>query len=394
MKNRYQVLTALVLGLVGMLASVGSASAAPGDPCVGTTCGLGGQQRAQIGSGLPIPITTLPAQTGKILSHPGAIAASPNATIMQTTNIVNTWMNPRKLTLSPAKFTYDEPPLQIGVFDANNAVFAVSTNLSVVNPNPANGPAMLSAGGRPGPATVTFCAGGPGPFATPGCLGPKTLNTPAFGEPDTNGLVRYTATRNQFGGIASGRTTGTAQVLFNAGKASVLPCAACLVAVSQATPGTAAVFGQTFGATVMNPPDINPTGVFVVPVGQFGTIDPLDLTTMNAQTDGAGNFVPFTGQGATSWGFPLTTGRLTISVTQNNGDPEIFIRTGADGRTPNGSGIVSLVSGTVSKRSLSGPNGNRGWVTLRIPEPGVLAAGSSALLMLAGCHWLVRRRQG
>ena len=395
MKHRFQFLTALVLGLAGMLAYTGSAVA---QSCTGTTCSLGGQQRAQIGVGLPIPITTLPAQTGLITSHPGAIAAISGATIMQTTGPA-----PRKLTLSPAQFVYDEPPLQIGVFQANSAVFAVSTNLFVQNPNPDGGPAMLSAGGRPGPAIVSWCAGSPAPTGTfnPGCFGPNT--TALGGSPPTNGFVRYEATRNQFGGIASGKTVGTAQVFFNAGKLTQnqLPCAGgpgCLVAISQATPGTAAVFGQNFGATVMNPPDVNPTGFRTASIAANGSLvlgSPVPTAAFPTPVDADGNgFQDFTGQGATSWGFPLTTGQLLISVTAALGDPEIFLRTGVDGRNANGSGIVTLVSGTLSARTLSGPNANRGWVTLKIPEPGVLAAGSSALLMLAGCHWLVRRRQG
>lgn len=395
MKNRFQVLAALVLGLAGMLAYVGSASA---QSCTGTTCSLGGQQRAQIGAGLPIPITTLPAQTGLITSHPGAIAAIPAATIMQTTGPA-----PRKLTMAPAQFQYNEPAFQIGVFQANNAVFAVSTNLSVQNPHPTKGSAVLSAGGRPGPAIVSWCAGSPAPTGTfnPGCIGPN--QTALGGVPATNGFVRYEATRNQFGGIASGRTTGTAQVFFNAGglTSAQLPCsggAGCLVAISQATPGTAAVFGQNFGASVMNPPDVNPTGFRTAVIQANGSLvlgNPVPAAAFTTPNDPDGNgFQNFTGQGATSWGLPLTTGQLKISVTAALGADEIFIRTGADGRNANGSGIVSLVSGTVSKRTLSGPNANRGWITLKIPEPGVLAAGSSALLMLAGCHWLARRRQG
>lgn len=387
MKHRIQIQAALVLALAGMLAYAGSAAA---QSCSGTTCSLGGQQRAQIGVGLPIPITTLPGQTGLITSHPGAITAnSAVATIMQTTGPA-----PRKLTLAPAQFLYDEPAFQIGVFQANNAVFAVSTNLDISNPRPTNGSVAFSAGGRPGPAIVSWCAGSPAPTGTfnPGCFGPNT--TALGGVPATNGFVRYEATRNQFGGIASGRTVGTAQVFFNAGNltAAQLPCnggPGCLVAISQATPGTAAVFGANFGATVMNPPDVNPTGVRTAVIQTNGS-----LVLGAAVTDGGGNNIPFTGQGASSWGFPLTTGQLLISVTAALGDDEIFLRTGADGRNANGSGIVTMVSGTVSARTLSGPNANRGWITMRIPEPGVLAAGSSALLMLAGCHFLARRRQG
>jgi hypothetical protein len=105
--------------------------------------------------------------------------------------------------------------------------------------------------------------------------------------------------------------------------------------------------------------------------------------------------VPFAGQATTSWVLPFTTGRVTVSVTQNAGAPtqqEIFTRTGDDMRTPGGQGIVVMVSGAVSARSISGPNGDRRWLTLNVPEPGALGAGAASLLALLGCHALARRR--
>ena len=93
---------------------------------------------------------------------------------MQTTNIVHTSLNPRKLTLNRGQFTltHDRGGSQIGLFQANDAVFAVSTSLIGVSPNPE----MFFAGGRPGPAIVSWCPGSPAPTGTfnPGCLGPST----------------------------------------------------------------------------------------------------------------------------------------------------------------------------------------------------------------------------
>ena len=98
------------------------------------------------------------------------------------------------------------------------------------------------------------------------------------------------------------------------------------------------------------------------------------------------------GQGATSWGLPLTTGQLKISVTANLGPEEVFIRTGTDARNQAGSGVVAFVSGAISERVISGPNGNRGWTTYEIPEPSAIMAASAGLFALFGCHQLVRRR--
>ena len=102
--------------------------------------------------------------------------------------------------------------------------------------------------------------------------------------------------------------------------------------------------------------------------------------------------IPFTGQAARSWALPATTGMLTISVTAALGGAEIFVRTGGDNRTAGGEGVVSLVSGAVSARAISGPNGNRGWQTLQVPEPSAIFAASAALFALLSLHQLVRRR--
>jgi hypothetical protein len=107
----------------------------------------------------------------------------------------------------------------------------------------------------------------------------------------------------------------------------------------------------------------------------------------------AGAGIPFTGQAATSVGFPVTTGMLTISVTSVVGaSPEIFARSGTDARTANGQGVVATVSGAMSARSISLGNANPGWTTYEIPEPSAIFAASAGLFALFGCHQLVRRR--
>jgi hypothetical protein len=187
-------------------------------------------------------------------------------------------------------------------------------------------------------------------------------------------------------------------VFFNAGGLAVgdLPCTIgtqplCIVAISLVVPGTAGVGGGAFANKVTNPAFTTATGVFTADIGGNGTINSVGA----AVKDSMGNPLPFTGQAATSWGFPNTTGKLTISVTQNQDAPtelETFTRTGGDNRTAGGEGIVVLVSGAVSSRSISGPNGNRGWATYNVPEPSVIFAASAGMFALLGCHQLVRRR--
>jgi hypothetical protein len=140
--------------------------------------------------------------------------------------------------------------------------------------------------------------------------------------------------------------------------------------------------------TVMNPAFQTPTGVYTGAVGFNGSI----LSVGDAVTV-AGAGIPFTGQAATSVGFPITTGMLTISVTSVVGaTPEIFARSGTDARTANGQGVVALVTGSMSARSISLGNANPTWITYEIPEPSTIFAFSAGLFALFGCHEWVRRR--
>ncbi len=437
MSIRKKLAIALMMFLVPMAyTSTASAQSGAGDPCVGTQCGLGGQGRGQIGDGLPLPISiapyylgefvditiqTQPATPGSVgingrgLGQVGQVKAAPNATIMQTTAMGHNGKmgNPRQITIPSAAFQYKQPEGSIGVFGFNQAVFAVQTNLIYDGPHPGTtggttgdpnypfagvavspplpsvgGSRVYRAGGRAGLPTVSFCAGQPG---TPGnnFLGNCTAPADGLG---INGLARYTKTVNQFGGTGRVRVLGTAKVYFNADGLNLadVPCTGidCRFQISQVLPGTAAVGGGTFGLTVMNPAFQTPTGLYTGTVGFNGTI----LGVGNAVTV-AGVGVPFTGQAATSVGMPGTTGMLTLSVTSVVGaTPEIFERSGTDARTANGQGVIALVSGAMSARSISLGNANPGWTTYEIPEPSAIFAASAGLFALFGCHQLVRRR--
>jgi len=401
----------------------GSADAAAGDACAGDTCGLGGQIRNQIGDGLPLPISIAPARTGafagitiqtlpatpsglpingKGLGQPGQIKATPSATIMQTTMPGS---GPRRLTVPSGVFQYGPAPQRsFGAVGFAVVNFAVQTNLIFDSPHPGTtgtvavggssmpavhpgGSVMFSAGGRAGPATLSYCAGAPG---TPGTNFAGACMEPSDGV-GINGLVRFSKTANQFGGVSRTRNLGTAKVHFNKdGLALIdLPCTGCEMQISTVVPPLTAVSGATFGETVMIPAFQTPTGVYTGTVGFNGTIrgvgDPVTV-------DGAGIY--FTGQRTTSVGFPWTTGRITISVTDVlPGEPvEIFKRTGVDARDAAGNGVVAMNSGSMSTRSISKGNANRTWITLEIPEPGAAVASAAGLLGLFGCHQLVRQR--
>jgi hypothetical protein len=319
--------------------------------------------------------------------------------------------HPRALTLGPGVFGYNNgtiplPEGSIGVLAFNAAVLAVQTNLIFDSPHPGtngNGPtfpvtppgatgpldlsAMFSAGGRSGGSVVSYCAGAPG---NPDNNFLFACTDPSDGV-GVNGLVRFTATRNQFGGVSTGRTLGTAKVYFNKdGLVLVdLPCTGCEFQISTVIPATTGVAGGPFAGSAMNPAFQTATGVYTGTIGFNGTI----LGVGNAVTV-AGAGIYFTGQAATSVGFPNTTGKITISVTSVfPGEPvEIFKREGTDARTAGGNGVVAMNTGSMSARSISKGNANRTWVTYEIPEPSAILAASAGLLALFGCNQLVRRR--
>jgi len=457
---RIQLRFAFLLGSMALAFMFANSAAAQ---CTASTCplGLNTNSRGQIGNGLPLPITAR-----QPLGVPGTLPTGPPgtpgtgvATIIidagdrvapkfhPTNPIPNVFQqspspgtptnNPRSLMLPPGQFRVPQiaaPPnsklAKVPVFTLNPAVFQVNTSLLISNPRVGSPSPVLQAGGRTGPATLTWCPGtAVTPIATagfnPGCLSPQVNGT--GGSTLFNGLARYVATKNQFGGPGTGTTTGrVAGPVCTAGGCSVggpravgtanatvyhnvngltggvIPCqgpgfagtnviAGCQIAVSVPVPITNGVFGGPLGQQVVNPQGLTLSAIRTASVGQNGTIL------------GIGAIVPTGGpffngawpqQGVTSVGLPATTGMLTISVTGQAGPvPEIFKRSGYDGRNATGSGLLSLVGGALSNRTFSGPNANRTWITYWLPEPGALVAGTSALMMLGGCHWLVRRRR-
>ena len=449
----------------------GTASAQAGAPCSGTSCGLGGQIRGQIGDGLPLPISIAPAQggsgamavagpftaitiqsapatpsglplVGKGLGQPGQIKPTPAATIMQTTA---PGTGPRALTLAPGAFRYtSQPQGSIGVMGFGVAAFVVETNLSFVAPHPGTtklgAPALTQesgaaiptaaanaffAGGRVGAATVTYYADATGVGASAANnfghgVPPVTLQTAMAGDsgaPPINGIARFSSTGNQFGGQAVGRTTGTARVFFNGvplDPPADLPCKVTATPLEGTTgqgtfvpfvtgpncqfslsivdftgsDATVGVAGGGFNGLAVGSAFQTSAGVFTGTIGFNGTIigqgDPVTVIGMN---------IPFTGQGNQAVGMPLTTGMLSITVTDVVGaTSEMFIRTGTDARDAAGNGVVALVTGSMTARDISGGNANRTWITLEIPEPSAIFAASAGLFALFGMHRVARRR--
>ena len=342
----------------------------------------------QIGTGLKLPIGPegifqggmSPAGAGEvpILNVPPV----PGATVMQTAN--GGLQVPAAAFSRPAAGT----PRRVAVLPSNPAVFQVATSIDHQFPA----------------VTATF--------APQGAPGPATFLTPPDG---TGGLIRYSGGEQAFGGpaqfrLGKGSGAGVNGVLSPNG-AGEPPNATVWINFDEAVPGAettqqVAVVGAGFplggattlgavGASLASPPVTTmwgPGTVRLVSVGdpiccQIGT-----LGTINSSVPVPGG-APFpSNQVFASKGFPWTTGLITIS-NMAAVPAEVFYLSGTDDRDAQGTGNVTLVSGALSDRALSGPNANRGWVRMLVPEPGAVLGTAGALGMLGLCHSLVRRRR-
>ena len=79
-----------------------------------------------------------------------------------------------------------------------------------------------------------------------------------------------------------------------------------------------------------------------------------------------------------------------ITIRAANANPtEKFVLSGSDSRTAAGSGVIQMVSGSLSNRVVVGPNANRGWLRLNLKDVKLTPAlspvmrGATVLLMMA-----------
>jgi hypothetical protein len=363
------LLTAFVL-----IASLGSATAG-----AQTTHPLDGNVRFQIGNDQPIPITWAARRP-----H-GAVHAIPGATVAMT--------SPNgAVTLKPGQLTHARTPNWLFglALDPNFAVFQLGTSLAVSFPAAVEGTVSFAPAGRAGADVVTFC---PGDVVTP--AGNPMCSDPSEGI--ISGLMRYTRTGAEIGGPARGSFSGTANVAFRLSGGPLCAYASganpsCKAIFALTTPPPTGAWGGSFGVFVSTLRDAPSPGRFYVTLGPVGTI--LGITP-----------TPYLGLGLpnllTSYGGPWTAGKLTLSVTDNTGaSTEVFVLSGMDTRDPiTGQGSVSLVSGSVSDRSLWAPTANRGWLNLIIKPPfGVVPAMTTpglgaviGLIALVGAYFVRKR---
>lgn len=345
---------------------------------------LSGNSRAQIGDGLPLPVTFQPAPNG-------AVQVPAGATVMQTAGPDPKAM---KFTKQPSPF-FSTTMATIGLHLLNKALFQVRTSL-IVN-GPAAGTAVFAAGGRSGPPVFSWCPGQPLPFTVnPGCLNGLTGGGTAA---PFKARMRYASVANQFGGVlqasVGGGTKGGASVVLNVGVGA--PCkhvalggpdANCLGAFSPVAVDPTGVGGGALGTGtgdgfLSNP---NPPAAIIHPVN-------VAANGIVISAGPAGGAIP--ANGVLSYGAPYTTGNVTVTANTALGAPEIFVLAGSDNRV-DGIGSISLVSGGLSTRVLSGANANRGWLNYTVDAFSVPAISNGGLvllsaLMVAATAWMVRR---
>lgn len=355
----------VVFAFVAGLAATASATVHP----------LSGNGRFQIGDGLPIPGGFTPAPNGQLFPVVGAVVSQTGA-------------DPQKMKFVGGEMKAAQVPFVVPVAVNNTAVFQVLTSIGITYPL---GPtSSFSAGGRTGAATVAFCPGSSvTPTGNPNCASGKA------GTASLKGLMTYTATGAQFGGAMTGRVFGGANVALGGPGAGLTaaPCTGCKVNMALASPnstGTGGI-GNAFGGSGMSPGAAPSSGMLTVTVLANGII--VGATVTPSLNPGIPN-------AATSVGAPWTTGMLTISAPSALGVPELFTLSGSDARV-SGVGSISLVSGGLSNRALSGPNANRGWLNLSIGSPlGTLPSMSGpgiaalvGLMSLAGGYAMRQRRK-
>ena len=347
------------------------------------------------------PKTGTPAH-GRLLTNPaaGAVRPFPGAKVTvfgaaHPRGIVVphgqlTWGCNGNDSLTGCAATGGAPPLNVMIFNINPMLFSITTMLANQWPR---GNRVFEANGRTGPATVTWCPGAPPPSGTfnPGCLG---ANTTANGGPTTwPGLLRYTKTSNQFGGPAPAAwpataTRGARLALNLAGlTAGDVPCsgAGCIVGFGYPGNGTSPPWGGAFGESFMGTNIAGPSsmGLYTASIGAAGTI----LAVGSPLTTPNGN--PPLANPATTYPGPVTTGMVTHQVP-GLVPPSTFVMTGSDQRDPvNGDGWISMVGGNMANRG-TGASTNRMWVSMHLPEPGMLFALASGMVLLAGLN----RRRG
>jgi hypothetical protein len=287
--------------------------------------------------------------------------------------------------------------------------------MNVIGTTTIGGPATFKKNGRAGASVVTHCAGAIVPTVIPptwqgGCFGSAPTSTGSGNgnplAPVTPVTVKYEKTANQFGGNSSqrqvkrtpivrpGEPTWLGRIRFNRFIPAPYTSVEMLDTINPKTYPTLeqqlvepVVWGAGFGRVIqrigaqVTPGDL--VSGRVTPAGR-----PLNTATQVAIVVQGGVGAATT----TSWGGPMTTGRVVVNAQNPGISSTKWTNTGADQRTAGGKGQVSLVSGGLSVRTSFGVGTGgteRTMLTLKLPEPS-MALG--LLVGIAGLAGVSRRR--
>jgi hypothetical protein len=279
--------------------------------------------------------------------------------------------DPKKMIIPPGVLRRPAPgPKALGMI-GHERMIQIRTNVEFSVPAPKLG-AVLRAGGRTGAPIASFP--GPGP-----------------------GVVIYAKTAAQFGGPLQARIAPATPIVefFFLGTMSP-PCkhpafgglqATCKARLFAQFPGTLAAPGAPVGFMTTTPGLPQPMSPNVVAASIPNNTGLIAMSASLVKSAPGTTHDP-----ANSAGFPWTTGMVRIVQPSALGDWDTVTITGMDSRV-NGVGTISLVSGALSDRLISGPNANRGWMRLTVPEPGAVVGALTALAMLAACHATRRARR-
>ena len=376
----------------------------------------GGGGQFHIGNGLMLPIqqaaittvttgTVFPSLLVPVKAGPAPIITGTVAKPLLTTGGGKQGYQ-RRLHIPAGVLSKPAVQTTVGVFFSNTSLFAVGTNLNYVWPA---APATFSTGAAIGTTTVSAFGGS---MTYSNALGSR------FGGPASFLLA---------GGAGAGLVTSQPISIHIRINGTSPPCTHpaaffgngadidCVVGVIFARPTGLAGQGGPTATTVMTPGAVQPP-VETTAAGVPGTTPANNVALVKLGTSPSGTLLPgiappvtvkpyaflaanapLPTNMATSQPGPWTTGQIII--TNMAAVPsETFTLTGKDARTAGGGGTIQLVSGALSNRATTGPNANRGWISLTlspiagVPSMSVLGLATTGALMLLTAGYAMRRR--
>jgi hypothetical protein len=372
--KRAAVLTGSLLLTIGLATTAQAATKV-------YTLGGGSAAQLQIGNGLPLPIQQANAgAVGKVF---------PNLLIPRATGGVNVTVTTaapaagtqRSLKVPAGALQKLPAQLTVGVNGQNGALYAVATNLGFTWPI-AN--ATFNTTKRTGPKSFAVSTVG---GVTGNNISYSNVKAKKFGGPAKFSIVA---------GAAAGLLPGPVTV-FAAGAPP--PCAGCGGILIPAYPAATAAIGAS-GPTLAGIPqgfNVATPGGPAASLAVTGTFGP-NGTPIAITNTGPGFGLT---NAANSFGFPWTTGRITVQALLAGGggaNAESFVISGNDGRNASGRGAVQMVAGATSQRGFSGPNANRGWVRIEVGNlsntPALSPIGQLATggLIALAAFYIVRRK--